>query len=329
MKNAIISLTHSRDYYTVDKVNHALKERGYQVLRLNCDQFPGHYQLSFSSGNPLVIQHPEGDIKGSDIAGVWMRKNHSPVLPDTLSPDVKRQCVRESEQAKNILLNSIDAPWIDRFDDIRRAENKLLQLQLAAQVGLATPATLISNSPDQVRRFYHQLKGQVVVKMLTPASQSMQGPPQFVYTSELLAEQLDHMEGLSLSPMVFQQKIQKEYELRIAYIDGHCFCGMLTTHNATPLTQVDWRQAKPGELVWKEASIPQALRLKLKALMDKLSLTFGAFDIIKSPTGYVFLEVNPSGEWGMLEKDLDLPIATHIAAALHNKIVAANIRNSA
>jgi hypothetical protein len=31
---------------------------------------------------------------------------------------------------------------------------------------------------------------------------------------------------------------------------------------------------------------------------------------------YHFLEVNPAGEWGWLERDLDLPIADAIARAL-------------
>ena len=46
-------------------------------------------------------------------------------------------------------------------------------------------------------------------------------------------------------------------------------------------------------------------------------LAFGAIDLIRTPEGgHVFLEVNPAGEWGMLEKELDYPIAEAIAGAL-------------
>lgn len=39
--------------------------------------------------------------------------------------------------------------------------------------------------------------------------------------------------------------------------------------------------------------------------------------MICTPAGeYVFLEVNPGGEWGMLERDLCLPISEAIAVAL-------------
>ncbi|NEO45670.1 MAG: MvdC family ATP-grasp ribosomal peptide maturase, partial [Moorea sp. SIO4A3] len=38
---------------------------------------------------------------------------------------------------------------------------------------------------------------------------------------------------------------------------------------------------------------------------------------IVTPDGeYVFLEVNPTGEWGMLERDLGYPISDAIADAL-------------
>ena len=51
--------------------------------------------------------------------------------------------------------------------------------------------------------------------------------------------------------------------------------------------------------------------------MSELGLVFGAVDLICTPSGeYVFLEVNPGGEWGMLERDLGLPISEAIAEAL-------------
>jgi glutathione synthase/RimK-type ligase-like ATP-grasp enzyme len=51
--------------------------------------------------------------------------------------------------------------------------------------------------------------------------------------------------------------------------------------------------------------------------MDRLGLAYGAIDVIRTPDGnHVFLEVNPIGEWGMLQRDLGLPIADAIADAL-------------
>jgi glutathione synthase/RimK-type ligase-like ATP-grasp enzyme len=53
--------------------------------------------------------------------------------------------------------------------------------------------------------------------------------------------------------------------------------------------------------------------------MRRLGLAYGAIDLIETPEGgHVFLEVNPGGEWGMLEHDLGLPISEAIADALLN-----------
>jgi glutathione synthase/RimK-type ligase-like ATP-grasp enzyme len=42
-------------------------------------------------------------------------------------------------------------------------------------------------------------------------------------------------------------------------------------------------------------------------------LSFGAIDIIKKLNGeYVFLEINPNGQWAWLETELDLKISDEI-----------------
>ncbi|MBV9211537.1 MAG: MvdC family ATP-grasp ribosomal peptide maturase, partial [Acidobacteria bacterium] len=71
------------------------------------------------------------------------------------------------------------------------------------------------------------------------------------------------------------------------------------------------------ECRWQKALLPVEVSKGLDALMYGLGLVFGAIDLIRTPAGeHVFLEVNPGGEWGMLERDLGLPIADAIARAL-------------
>jgi glutathione synthase/RimK-type ligase-like ATP-grasp enzyme len=52
-------------------------------------------------------------------------------------------------------------------------------------------------------------------------------------------------------------------------------------------------------------------------MMHELDLLFGSIDMIRHTNGdYVFLEVNPQGEWGMLQKFPDYPIGETIAEKL-------------
>lgn len=63
--------------------------------------------------------------------------------------------------------------------------------------------------------------------------------------------------------------------------------------------------------------LPSDVGAKLIALARRLGLVFGAADFIVTPDGrHVFLEINPAGEWGMLERDLSLPISEAIADEL-------------
>lgn len=51
--------------------------------------------------------------------------------------------------------------------------------------------------------------------------------------------------------------------------------------------------------------------------MQRLNLGFGAIDMIRNREGaYIFLEVNPQGEWGMLQKELNYKIGETLAEKL-------------
>jgi glutathione synthase/RimK-type ligase-like ATP-grasp enzyme len=155
-----------------------------------------------------------------------------------------------------------------------------------------------------------------VAKLLAPVSYGMGADSAFVYTNEVSESDLEDASGLRHSPMVFQERIPKSLELRIAYVAGKFFAGALDASRSAR-GQVDWRRATPEECRWQRASIPPELEIQLSTLMSRLRLVYGAIDIIRTPAGeHVFLEVNPGGEWGMLERDLDLPISEAIADAL-------------
>ena len=51
--------------------------------------------------------------------------------------------------------------------------------------------------------------------------------------------------------------------------------------------------------------------------MDAIGLKYGAIDLIETPNGdFVFLEVNPSGQWGWISDLAGLPIPEAVADML-------------
>jgi len=319
-RDVVLLLTHSGDFYTVDLVSQALARRGVSPVRFNTDLFPSLVKLSARAGDdrPARLLTETGeDISVAEVRAVWARKRWTPRMADDLDERYRSMCVNESAAALEGFLDALhDARWINDPNNQRNAENKQRQLRLAARAGLRVPRTLITNDPAAARKFFAETEGKTVAKLLRPLEVSMDAVSPFVYTSRVREEDLAGAEALRHSPMVFQELIEKECELRVAWVAGQAFAGALDA-SGTSHGQTDWRRAAPEECSWRNAQLPTAVVSSLNAMMSELGLVFGAVDLICTPAGeHVFLEVNPGGEWGMLERDLGLPISEAIAAAL-------------
>jgi len=263
------------------------------------------------------LQLGEVDVSGAQVRAVWNRKLRIPRLDENLAPQFRAGCIRESQAALDAFLDGLSGvKWINPIDANRSALNKARQMRDARAVGLTVPETLITNDPDAVHRFFDDQGGAVVTKMLTPLSTSMGKAPVFVRTSEVRREDLTRLASLRHCPMVFQRRVEKDRELRVTFVNGHFFVGGIDASESAG-GQIDWRSATPEECAWQSDDIPEDTADRVRELMARLQLVYGALDFIRTPEGeLVFLEVNPSGEWGMLERDLGCPISDAIAEAL-------------
>ena len=319
-RDVVLLLTHSGDFYTVDLVSQALARRGVRPIRFNTDLFPSLVKLSARAGDERAAQlfTETGEmISAEEVRAVWARKLWSPRMAQDLDERYRAMCVSESVAALEGFLDALhNVLWVNDLNHQRNAENKQRQLRLAARAGLRVPRTLVTNDAAAARQFFAETEGETVAKLLRPLAVSMNADTPFVYTNRVREEDLAGAEALRHSPMVFQELIPKAYELRVACVAGEAFAGALDA-TGTSRGHTDWRRAAPEECRWQKAQVPQEVANSLRVLMSELGLVFGAVDLICTPAGeHVFLEVNPGGEWGMLERDLGLPISEAIAAAL-------------
>lgn len=308
----ILLLSHTQETFCTERVSRALRDRGAEPLRLDTDSFPSALRLSTELGSP----DPQGGvlrIEGNPLAvrAVWLWRLWAARMDPRLDPRHAEAARSESMTALRGLLDLLSGvPWIDSIDANAMAGNKTRQLRLAKAAGLAIPDTLITNDPDEARRFFHRHAGRVVAKLQTSLSYSMRGEGGLP-TRLLRREDLDALDGLRHSPMIFQRYVEKAWELRVAWADGRAFVGALDGKKCG----TDWRYESTA--VWEHHALPEAVRGRLARVMSDLGLRQGAIDLIVTPEGeYVFLEVNPSGEWGMLEAELELPISGALADAL-------------
>ena len=313
----VLLLTHSGDFFTIDRVAEAIEKKGATPFRLDTDKFPLEVQLAAQfNGKKSFYQltYNHQSIDSQQVQSVWTRRIWQPELTGDLDPQFREACVRESQTTLAGFWDSLrSARWLDNLAQIEKAKNKLLQLRLASEVGLIIPPTLVTNNPDAAREFFSQVQGRMVSKLLTAIARSMESPEFFLYTSRVKAEDLEEAESLRYCPMVFQAEIPKQLELRIVVVNGQTFVGALDSSQYNN-SAVDWRRPGIDPGAWQHHTLPDSLLQQLQIFMANLGLNFGAFDFILTPGGeYVFLEVNPGGEWGMLERDLDLPISHAIS----------------
>jgi glutathione synthase/RimK-type ligase-like ATP-grasp enzyme len=122
--------------------------------------------------------------------------------------------------------------------------------------------------------------------------------------------------AVALAPVTFQEEVPKRSDLRVTVVGSTCFAVSIESQ-AQPDTTTDWRRPAAMEPALEFVTLPTLVQERCSQVLRALKLTFGAIDLVHSLSGqYVFLEVNPTGQWGWLEVQLGLPISSSIAAAL-------------
>ncbi|WP_299453964.1 MvdC/MvdD family ATP grasp protein [uncultured Microscilla sp.] len=327
----VLIVTYSDDDEGINNVTEALQSKGANVYRFNTNYYPTQIQLaSHYINNTEQVKIISEDVVHNlaKFDAVWYRRIRiGQELPEEMADEYKIPAIEES---KTTFWGTL-ASWgigkfvLDAVADIRRAENKQLQLKVANRLGLRIPATLITNSAQEVKAFAHNYSA-VISKMQYAFSIYDGTEDEYkVYSHKWQPEELEDMTGLEFSPMIFQEYVEKECEFRVAIVGEQIFCGKIPSQQSTE-GQADWR--KDGSLIDDIVpyDLPASIQLKLLHLMDYFGLNYGAVDLIKTPEGkFVFLEVNPVGEFSWLDQAFNNKISEAIANVLLNR---ARRRNS-
>lgn len=318
----VLIVTKSDDNESVSLVINAIREQGGLAFRFDTDRFPTSVQLivQYNLGaEQLTLTDEQGELNLREVSAVWYRRiDIGGQIPKTLDKPIRHACVHESRATVQGLIASLKAFHLDPVPVIRRADNKQLQLQVAREVGLDTPRTLITNDPEAVQAFASSCSGSIITKMMSSfAIYDEQGQEKVVFTNPVSPKDLKELDGLRLCPMTFQEQLLKTLELRITVVGNRVFTAAIDSQ-ASSRARSDWRRNGLGLIdAWKPYSLPQDVEERLIKLMDWFGLNYGAIDMILTPDGrHVFLEVNPVGEFFWLERCPGLPISRAIALLL-------------
>ncbi|MBL7076266.1 MAG: hypothetical protein ISS31_02235 [Kiritimatiellae bacterium] len=299
------------DDATADLVATGLKDAHVDFMRLNTDQYPQSVQLSVScgtGGSSGMLSVDGREMEFSEISVVWYRKPNPPSISgDVQQPEARTFALEESRAFLRGTYRLLEhAFWVSRPESIRRANDKLYQLQIAASLGFTVPRTLVTNSPERAAAFCDETPGEKIVKPLTGGSvEYPDGNVELIYTSVLTPQDMDNLHQVSYAPCLLQDYVQKQYELRITVIGRRAFVvGVDSQHEES--TKHDWRRNLCQDAKYFTTTVPKDLLDKCFLFMDHYGLKFSAFDFVKTPDGaYVFLENNPNGQWAWLDLDLN------------------------
>ena len=318
----ILIITHSNDNESVRMVMDAVAAQGGIAHRFDTDRFPTAVQLRSESGGDgerLLLAGDDYELDLGSVSAVWYRRvAMGQRIPETMDPQLRRAAIDQSRAAVQGMIASLDAFHLDPVYRLRRAENKQLQLKIAREVGLRVPRTLITNDPEAVRGFARECQQGMIMKTLSSFAIYEQGEQKVVFTSAVRAKDLERLADLRHCPATFQEQVPKVLELRVTIVGDRVFSAAIDSQRSER-SRVDWRRDGLGLIdEWEAYRLPTEVEERLLKLMRRLSLNYGAADLILTPDGqHIFLEVNPVGEFFWLEKKRPgLPLSSAIAQLL-------------
>jgi glutathione synthase/RimK-type ligase-like ATP-grasp enzyme len=138
-----------------------------------------------------------------------------------------------------------------------------------------------------------------------------------IYSQVFDIEELSHhAPSLARCPIYTQQYVEKRFEHRAMVIGDQVLnCRMDT--QASERTRIDFRRYDFAAVRHEPCALPSDIEAKLLAFMSAAELRYGAIDLIETPDGdFVFLEVNPSGQWEWISHFAGLDIPSAVARLL-------------
>ncbi|REC60315.1 grasp-with-spasm system ATP-grasp peptide maturase [Chryseobacterium pennae] len=167
--------------------------------------------------------------------------------------------------------------------------NKLTVLERAKDFGFDVPEYFLAENTEEVeinKTIVKTIGGNV---MLEEIKKDYGG---FMYTSIVEKEEKN-----DFFITFFQEKIEKDFEIRTFYLNTKCWSMAIFSQNDQQ-TKIDFRKyndKKPNRNV--PYQLPKHIEEKINLLMQSLDLNCGSIDFIKKENKFYFLEINPIGQF--------------------------------
>jgi ATP-GRASP peptide maturase of grasp-with-spasm system len=279
----------------------------------------------------LISSDNKITINFGNLASYWYRRgsinlkyNKNLNVPTDVSNDnfflyvLDKYLVEENEIVINFLYELIyNLPGFGKLKENKT--NKLTNLMIANLMGMKTPNSMVSNQKVLLIDFFNKYDKKIITKSLTQGGGLFWDNQMITSLTKVVSiDELANMNGKWVS--YIQNMVNKRYELRIFYLDQKIFASAIFSQG-NENTLVDFRNyddEKPNRVV--PYILPKNIEDSLIKFMQKISMKSGSIDMIVDEfNNYIFLEVNPIGQFSQVSIPCNNFIEEYIANYLLNE----------
>jgi len=314
-RNMVLIISQDNDYSTLEVIKW-LKHFKVKYIRINSDD-QVHIQEWDLQKKSFIFKIEDASVNLDSISYIWYRRGKLSFTLSSVVPEINEFLKRETFSINEYLFSSQLFSEKNAIGNWLLSEpNKLLVLELARQVGLRIPNTYITGSKDQALSYLENdieyISKGIGSNLMFQDNENIYA----VYTETFTKKDLSNYKE-DFFPSLIQERIPKAFEIRAFILEEEIF-SMAIFSQKNQQTAVDFRKydlVLPNRTV--PFNLPSAIENKLKLLLKKLELNSASADLILSEDGeYVFLEVNPVGQFGMVSSPCNYYLEKLIAKKL-------------
>lgn len=197
--------------------------------------------------------------------------------------------------------------------------DKLTSLTMAKEAGLSIPRSTVSNNKRCLSKFVEEVPASITKPIKFSGYYiADDGYTYTVLTNIITQKSLSEIKAHHFFPTLVQERINYQFEIRIFYLDGDFYAAAIIVPNSI-YTDVK-RHFGKAEIHWVPFQLPKTIENKLHKFMQSIKLNTGSIDMMKTKDGeYVFIEVNPVGQFIAPSRRCNFKIEKKIAEWLINK----------
>jgi ATP-GRASP peptide maturase of grasp-with-spasm system len=200
-------------------------------------------------------------------------------------------------------------------------ENKTIKIHnllMANKSGLNIPATIVATRKEDILEFQDRF-GKCITKGINENGFFVSNMAELSTLTQIVEKSIIEKLPENFAPSIIQEYIEKLFELRIFYINKKCYAAAIFSQSDEK-TKIDFRnynEEHPNRLV--PYDLPDMIQQQLITFMETVGMKTGSVDmIVSTKMEYIFLEVNPIGQFDWISKKCNYQLEKVIASYFIN-----------